>query len=186
VSKKDQDKKPWDQPIYDTSKEEMTSRSERRNKSEGKSINTVVLIMLVFLVVGVAVFAYFMLNDNKEKNTGVEKDTNSSVPYIVEGSTSSSTKETSTSTKETTSETEKESSSSEVQQAQQPEQQNQQQAQEQQQAQQPEAGGSYTVQAGDNLYRIALNHGMTTQELANLNGITPDTTLSVGQVLRTK
>ena len=41
---------------------------------------------------------------------------------------------------------------------------------------------TYTVQAGDNMYRIALNNGMTTQELMALNGLTEET-VYVGQVL---
>lgn len=46
-----------------------------------------------------------------------------------------------------------------------------------------ETGDTYTVQAGDNLYRIALNHGMTTEELKALNGISGDE-VSVGNVLK--
>ena len=42
---------------------------------------------------------------------------------------------------------------------------------------------TYTVQAGDNLYRIAVNHNMTQQELMNLNGLT-EPVVSVGQVLK--
>ena len=42
---------------------------------------------------------------------------------------------------------------------------------------------TYTVQAGDNLYRIALNHNMTTDELKSLNGISGDS-VSVGTVLK--
>jgi LysM repeat protein len=43
--------------------------------------------------------------------------------------------------------------------------------------------GTYTVKAGDNLYRIALNFGVTYQELAAYNNITDPTVLVVGQVL---
>ncbi|WP_313466993.1 LysM peptidoglycan-binding domain-containing protein [Carnobacterium sp.] len=48
-----------------------------------------------------------------------------------------------------------------------------------------ETGGTYTVKAGDNLYRIALNHGMTTEELKTLNGLSGDE-VSVGTVLKVK
>ncbi|GEK90951.1 LysM peptidoglycan-binding domain-containing protein [Alkalibacterium kapii] len=41
----------------------------------------------------------------------------------------------------------------------------------------------YTVKAGDNMYRIALNHGMTTEELMQLNGL-QDETVYVGQQLQ--
>ena len=42
---------------------------------------------------------------------------------------------------------------------------------------------TYTVRAGDTLYRIAVNHDMTVEELQQLNGI-EGTLIKVGQVLR--
>lgn len=41
---------------------------------------------------------------------------------------------------------------------------------------------TYTVKAGDNLYRIALNHGMSTDQLKSLNGLTSDE-VAVGSTL---
>jgi LysM repeat protein len=43
---------------------------------------------------------------------------------------------------------------------------------------------TYTVQPGDNLYRIALKFGLTWQELATYNGIENPDAIFVGQVLR--
>jgi lipoprotein-anchoring transpeptidase ErfK/SrfK len=45
------------------------------------------------------------------------------------------------------------------------------------------ADTTYVVKPGDNLFRIALNHGLTTQELARANGIADVTHVYVGQVL---
>lgn len=42
---------------------------------------------------------------------------------------------------------------------------------------------TYTVKAGDNMYRIAINHGMTTEELMQLNNIQEET-VYIGQELR--
>lgn len=50
-------------------------------------------------------------------------------------------------------------------------------------AQISETGTTYTVQAGDNLYRIALKFGTTTDVLAAANGITDTGNIHVGQVL---
>ncbi|WP_414838463.1 LysM peptidoglycan-binding domain-containing protein [Carnobacterium sp. TMP28] len=44
---------------------------------------------------------------------------------------------------------------------------------------------TYTVVAGDNLYRIALNNGMTTAQLKELNGLTNDS-VTVGTTLKIK
>lgn len=64
-------------------------------------------------------------------------------------------------------------------------QQNQNQNSQNAQQNQNYSGNTYTVQPQDNLYRIALNHGMTTEELMQLNGLT-GTTIQVGQVLKVK
>ncbi len=42
----------------------------------------------------------------------------------------------------------------------------------------------HTVQAGENLFRIALRYGLTYQELAAYNGIANPSEISVGQVIR--
>ncbi|MCB8982869.1 MAG: LysM peptidoglycan-binding domain-containing protein [Ardenticatenaceae bacterium] len=42
----------------------------------------------------------------------------------------------------------------------------------------------HVVQAGENLFRIALSYGMTTEELAAYNGITNPSLIYVGQVIR--
>ncbi|UQS82773.1 LysM peptidoglycan-binding domain-containing protein [Bombilactobacillus folatiphilus] len=44
----------------------------------------------------------------------------------------------------------------------------------------------YVVQAHDNAYRIALNHGMTTQQLYQLNGLNSNTVLRPGMQLRVR
>lgn len=46
------------------------------------------------------------------------------------------------------------------------------------------AQGTYTVQAGDTLYKIAQEHGMSVSRLSELNNITNPSQLSIGQVLR--
>lgn len=44
--------------------------------------------------------------------------------------------------------------------------------------------GSYQVSAGDNLYRIAVNHGMTLNQLLELNGLHANSPIAPGTVLR--
>lgn len=46
------------------------------------------------------------------------------------------------------------------------------------------AHGTYTVRAGDTLYKIAQEHGLSVARLSELNNITNPSQLSIGQVLR--
>jgi LysM repeat protein len=46
-----------------------------------------------------------------------------------------------------------------------------------------QSGRTHTVQAGENLFRIALQYGYTVEYLASVNGITDPTQIFVGQVL---
>ena len=48
------------------------------------------------------------------------------------------------------------------------------------------SGQYYTVQPHDNAYRIALNHGLTTAQLYQLNGLSAGTVLRPGMQLRVK
>lgn len=48
-----------------------------------------------------------------------------------------------------------------------------------------EYNNTYTVQAGDNLYRIALNHGMDLETLKSINGLSSDDAV-IGEVLKVK
>lgn len=48
------------------------------------------------------------------------------------------------------------------------------------------SGQYYTVQPHDNAYRIALNHGLTTAQLYQLNGMSAGTVLRPGMQLRVK
>jgi LysM repeat protein len=45
---------------------------------------------------------------------------------------------------------------------------------------------TYTIQNGDNMYRIAVNHGMTLSELQALNGMGSSTSLTPGQTIRVR
>lgn len=48
----------------------------------------------------------------------------------------------------------------------------------------PAGGGSYTIQPGDTLSGVAIQYGISWQELAEVNGLTEWSVLSVGQTIR--
>ena len=47
----------------------------------------------------------------------------------------------------------------------------------------PLVGQNYTVQAGDSLYKIAMANGLTVNEIAQVNQISPDKQLQIGETL---
>lgn len=47
----------------------------------------------------------------------------------------------------------------------------------------PKTANSYTVQRGDNLFRIAMHFGVDMNALASVNGIANIQQISVGQIL---
>ena len=55
-----------------------------------------------------------------------------------------------------------------------------------QQATSTSQSSTYTIQNGDNLYRIAVNHGMTLKQLQALNGMNDSSELTPGQTIRVK
>ncbi|MDP0489902.1 MAG: LysM peptidoglycan-binding domain-containing protein [Verrucomicrobiota bacterium JB023] len=48
----------------------------------------------------------------------------------------------------------------------------------------PALAGSYTVKSGDTIHAIARRHGISSQQLMSLNGITDPTKLRIGQTLK--
>lgn len=48
----------------------------------------------------------------------------------------------------------------------------------------PQPAPTYTVQAGDNLYRIAVNHGLTLEQIMQMNGLSEGYSLVPGQSIQ--
>lgn len=53
-------------------------------------------------------------------------------------------------------------------------------------APQANQAGTYTVQSGDNLYRIAINNGISLDQLLSLNGLNQNSYIAPGMVLRVR
>ncbi|MGO3733086.1 MAG: LysM peptidoglycan-binding domain-containing protein [Vagococcus sp.] len=205
MSKKDQDienntneQEPWEQPIYEES-EDDGSRADRRTKAEGKNWYVVILIVLLFLIVLVPTVAILYVNMNSKMNAGKAEAPKT---VVVESSSKkekeSSTKETSSSTSTSSSTTSESSSSSstsstfadvEVSPNQAQPNQGAQNAGNQQ-TEQPAAANGESVSVGQggnvNLYRIAINNGMTVEELLQLNPGIDSQNLQDGQAVRIK
>ncbi|AQP52965.1 hypothetical protein CBF34_05730 [Vagococcus penaei] len=200
TEKKDQknEQEPWEQPIYDDDDE--ASRANRRTKGEGRNWYMITLITLLFLVVIVTTFAILYWNVNAKMNTK-KPEVESSMVVKKESSTSESSTESSSTTESTSSSTTSSSTtttpsttetSSTFADVERPVDQAQQQNNGQANTTSPNANaatGSEVIvgQGGNvNLYRIAINNGMTVDELLQLNpGVNPQA-LQDGQAIRIK
>ena len=153
--------KPWE-TLFDDDRDDQgnLSRVATKKKRQGSSKLTWILAILLILVV-LAPIIYVKISGDQSRNGA-----NLSNDRVVIQSTKKSSKVPSV-----TSQQEEQTSAS---------------AQPSEQASASTAGSSYTVQAGDNLYRIAVNHGMTLDELLQMNGMSAGSSIAPGTVLKVK
>lgn len=202
-SKKNQNDEIWSRKFDSDDDLESDNQSRIARKKAKEGISRIVISLFIFLalliILPVATYLWYMnsgsqaeeLKPDEEKITITQ---NSSTESNSEKNSSSSSSEKDTESSEESSvaeqpvESEPEESVADVPAQTAPEEAEEpvESVQEDEPETAPEeTGGTYTVKAGDNLYRIALNHGMTTEELKALNGISGDE-VSVGTVLKVK
>lgn len=183
------EEQPWERKFGEEEnlKNRQFSRSARN--SGGKAVAPLSnVVLFVFLIVIVAPFLFMMW-------FYISNNSNQVKPRTAEDVMLTKTVETTTVSGETTAATTKqeattaanEATTTAPRQAEQTTQAQQTQQTPTTQAQQQNGNyGTYTVKAGDTLYRIAVNHGMDVATLKRINGlsgdnIAPGTTLKVAQ-----
>ena len=173
------DEQPWDRQFGENvQKERQYSRSARNSKGK-TSAPLLSVLLFVFIVVVVSPLLFMMWFYWTSSKTEVKPRTADEVMLtkVVETTTAeTTTAETTASTTNTNNTT---SSSASRQQ------QNSQREQNTSQTPTTQNGtyGSYTVQAGETLYRIAVNHGMDVDTLKSINGLTSNN-ISPGMQLK--
>lgn len=198
MSRKDKNQnetqEPWEQPIYDADSETNYSRTSQRKSKNGTKTFLIALVLMLALIVAIPVGAFFWVTNSgsgKAESAQTSKTTETSTKES-ESSTEESSTEESSSTMESSSTVE--SSSSEEQNqvdggtdVNQNEVQGGTQQNTQDQAQQ-QTGESYmTVADGEGPNQIAARAGISVEQLCQLNGFDPYTTmLHPGQSLRVK
>ena len=173
------EEQPWDRQFgEDTQKARQYSRSARN--SNGKAVAPLLSVLLfVFIVVVVSPLLFMMWFYWSSSKAEVKPRTADEVMLtkVVETTTAETTTvETTAST--TNANTTTSSSASRQQQNNQREQNTPETP-----TTQNGAYGSYTVQAGETLYRIAVNHGMDVDTLKSINGLTTNN-ISPGMQLK--
>ena len=173
------DEQPWDRQFgEDTQKARQYSRSAR-NANGKASAPLLSVLLFVFIVVVVSPLLFMMWFYWSSSKAEVKPRTADEVMLtkVVETTTAETT--TTETTVSTTSANTTTSSSNSRQQ------QNNQREQNTPETPTTQNGayGSYTVQAGETLYRIAVNHGMDVDTLKSINGLTSNN-ISPGMQLK--
>lgn len=164
----------------------VPSRIVRKNSKTGISPLLKTSIVILLLMIIIPTLTYLWWNNNQSKQ--MAQDNNQALIEIQAEDESTETSEESESSEESEeSETETtESTQAETETSQAPEPETVEETTPPETTADPsQEYSTYTVQPGDNLYRIALNHGMSLEELKSLNGLSSDT-VAVGTVLRVR
>ena len=176
------EEQPWERKFGEEEnlKNRQFSRSARN--SGGKAVaplsNVLLFVFLIVIVAPVLFMMWFSISNNS----------NQVKPRTADDVMLTKTVETTTATPETTAATTKKEATTTANEATTtaPRQAETTQQIPTTQAQQNGNYGTYTVKAGDTLYRIAVNHGIDVATLKQINGLTgdniaPGTTLKVAQ-----
>ena len=182
------EEQPWERKFGEEEnlKNRQFSRSARN--SGGKAVaplsNVLLFVFLIVIVAPVLFMWWFSISNNSNQ---VKPRTADDVMLTKTVETTTATPETTAATtKQEATTTANEATTTAPRQAEQTTQAQQTQQTPTTQAQQNGNYGTYTVKAGDTLYRIAVNHGMDVATLKQINGLTgdniaPGTTLKVAQ-----
>lgn len=174
------DEQPWDRQFgEDTQKVRQYSRSARNSKGKA-SAPLLSVLLFVFIVVVVSPLLFMMWFYWSSSKAEVKPRTADEVMLTKVVETTAAETTTVETTASTTNANTTTSSSSASRQ-----QQNNQREQNTPETPTTQNGayGSYTVQAGETLYRIAVNHGMDVDTLKSINGLTTNN-ISPGMQLK--
>ncbi len=176
------DEQPWDRQFgEDTQKARQYSRSARN--SNGKAVAPLLSVLLfVFIVVVVSPLLFMMWFYWSSSKAEVKPRTADEVMLtkVVETTTAETTTADAKSTETKANETSVTSTTVAPSDA---ARQQREQSTSEAQSTQNGAYGTYTVQAGETLYRIAVNHGMDVGTLKSINGLTSNN-ISPGMQLK--
>ncbi len=176
------EEQPWDRQFgEDTQKARQYSRSARN--SNGKAVAPLLSVLLfVFIVVVVSPLLFMMWFYWSSSKAEVKPRTADEVMLtkVVETTTAETTTAEAKSTETKANETSVASTTVAPSDA---ARQQREQSTSEAQSTQNGAYGTYTVQAGETLYRIAVNHGMDVGTLKSINGLTSNN-ISPGMQLK--
>ena len=172
------DEQPWDRQFgEDTQKARQYSRSARNANASAPLLSVLLFVFIVVVVSPLLFMMWFYWSSSKAEVKPRTADEVMLTKVVETTTAETTTVETTAST--TNANTTTSSSSASRQQ------QNNQREQNTPETPTTQNGayGSYTVQAGETLYRIAVNHGMDVDTLKSINGLTTNN-ISPGMQLK--
>ena len=174
------EEQPWDRQFgEDTQKARQYSRSARNsNGKAGAPLLSVLLFIFIVVVVSPLLFMMWFYWSSSKAEVKPRTADEVMLTKVVETTTAETTTVETTASTTNANTTTSSSSASRQQQNNQREQNTPETP-----TTQNGAYGSYTVQAGETLYRIAVNHGMDVDTLKSINGLTTNN-ISPGMQLK--
>lgn len=173
------DDKPWEKTFSDNQdldQEGNLSRTKHRKQNSHNSMITTILVLLIVLLAATPVIYWI----NHQSSFNHPNSDNERVAQ-TSSSSKSKTKQASTTTTSTSVKTSKKSASTSQKTA------SSSQSSASDSSSSSSSGAKYiTVPSGQGLYRVAVNNGLTVDELRTLNGLSSGATLQPGQRLRVK
>ncbi len=191
IKKETNEKQPWSHKFGEEEnlKNRQFSRVARNQKKSVAPLSNVLMIIMLIVVVVPIIFMFWFYNHSKQQT--IEPRTAESIMYsrsIAESESMSIVESESLASslaaeKQSTEESSELDSSQESSSSSALESSSQESSSEVKQVTPDGNYQIYTVKAGDNLYRIALNHGMDLATLKQINGLTGND-ISVGMELK--
>lgn len=197
MSEKREDQRPENEKLWDKTFEDNQdadsqghfSRMERRKQTSHDSRITTILIILIIILAAAPVIYWTRHKQSfdhpvrQERVASTKKKAHSKKSANSKKTSHKKSHKRSKSSESTSNVAESVSSQSSVSSA---NSYNNEGSQQTQSSQSSSSERYATVQSGQGIYRVAANHGMTVDELARLNGISPNTALKPGQQLKVK
>ena len=176
------EEQPWDRQFgEDTQKARQYSRSARNSKGKaGAPLLSVLLFIFIVVVVSPLLFMMWFYWSSSKAEVKPRTADEVMLTKVVETTTAETTTAEAKSTETKANETSVTSTTVAPSDA---ARQQREQSTSEAQSTQNGAYGTYTVQAGETLYRIAVNHGMDVGTLKSINGLTSNN-ISPGMQLK--
>ena len=180
--RRSKEEQPWDRQFgEDTQKARQYSRSARNSKGKaGAPLLSVLLFIFIVVVVSPLLFMMWFYWSSSKAEVKPRTADEVMLTKVVETTTAETTTAEAKSTETKANETSVTSTTVAPSDA---ARQQREQSTSEAQSTQNGAYGTYTVQAGETLYRIAVNHGMDVGTLKSINGLTSNN-ISPGMQLK--